>query len=141
MKRLIAVILAAVLALAVVPAVGETTWEDWFAQYRDEDLEDIASMIRTELARRNVGPLTLDPGIYVVGTDFPQGIYRAEAVSDFPTSLYLFVSQEAFSMTDYFFGHLFYGNDSPVGRVYLTTGCIIEITGSAVRFSPFTGIE
>lgn len=76
MKRALSALFALVMILAAVPVTAEG-----LDSFTLDELQAAAASIRAEILRRQGEPITLWPGVYIVGQDIPEGTYRVDAVS------------------------------------------------------------
>ena len=125
MKKLLSMLLAAILIFGAVSAAAEG-FQDLAAMYSDEDLKMILAVIRAELIRRSGEGFTLQPGVYIVGTDFPACAYRVELTGEGYANFEAYANDNSFSS-----GFSFYSTfmDSAtanvIGRIYLSENNIV----------------
>jgi len=153
-------VLSAVLLFAVIPTCAALTDEEnealrqAFAEYSDDELKFLFESVQYELMLRGykfdfdesheasaqvVGSnalqkdVTVPPGEYTIGKDIPAGTYT---VAGSGIIALLFVSNPDGSRAA---SHAISGTDE-IGKLVLTDGQSIEITGTAVVFKPYNGL-
>lgn len=110
----------------------------------DDNLVYYSTMCSSELMRRRGWPITIDPGIYIVGQDLPAGYYRIDmtagvmGIADFK----IFNSAEDYANKNSGYYMVFSQNDgvTSIGKVYLDMNNVLYFDG-VMKFSPYTGAE
>ena len=135
MKHTIALILAAVMILAAVPALGESLDE-----YSDTDIQVIIAFYKAELLRRVGEGFSLYPGIYEVGIDIPAMVYRMEKLPGQIAVVDFFADADCLSNRIPYYSNAFTDDTPILGRIYLPEGQIIVVDDGSVKLLPYTGI-
>lgn len=126
-------------ALGAEPAAASHTL---MQDLSDEDLRYLCQVAQLEVLSRISDPITLLPGIYVVGQDIPEGEWRFDLVANAAElAVYkdnaTYTQQFGFPYFDVILGIA--TNEYSVGRLYLSDGNIVFIDGT-LQISPYTGV-
>lgn len=137
MKRIFSAMLTLVMILATVPATAEGL--DSFSL---DELQAAAASIRAEILRRQGEPISLYPGVYIVGVDIPEGTYRVDvAGSMYGTfEVYTDPANMAFPFFDQWLDASGQTGTPTIGRIYLQSNYAIKV-GVQVTLSLYAGIE
>lgn len=137
MKKLLSLILALALllpaaALADLPDISGLT---------DDELLELNHQIQLRLfSEQLVNGVEVPAGEYTVGSDLPAGVYRMEVVT--PSAggyLYVFASAERQTPVNQSFLGEYWGV-MEIGKIELTDGNVLRISGNSLRIFPYTGL-
>ena len=144
-KKLIALVLAFIF-LAAVAAADYMSWDEWFSAYTDDDLQWIAARCRELLLEHGKKPFTLNPGVYIVGEDFPAGTYTAKLkLNQYDTgscNFTVWADSNAYMFGLYYFSTLLstFTSSTEIGRFRLNDGNIVEVDGTLIM-DYYNGIQ
>ena len=105
----------------------------------DQELLDLYLQIQSVLLSRNANySLKLNAGIYKIGTDIPAGAYRIECSGAFTScTISVYTSEKSkYANNTYILSEL--TQSSVLGKVDLTDGNILEISGSTVSLTSYS---
>ena len=137
MKKLIIFLMCVtILALSVVALADSAFFSVTLSEISYEDLLEMQAQINSEILTRfnKIEGVLIEPGLYIVGEDIPEGNYYFEGVEGrFTTSIYTYPSLEKVGSFDriqevHGIGYSDYGESSPI------TGKFILKNGNAVQF-------
>ena len=143
MKKFIIVILAAVL-LAGIASAEDQLFSKPLKDMTREELQAAELAINNELLDRFgwIDGLVLEPGLYIVGEDFPAGSYYFEGVEGrFSSSLYSYPSKDKMGTFDSLQEIHGIGSDTPkTGRVILEDGNTVKFVQGPVIIHVYKGL-
>ena len=143
MKKVITILMVSFLLLCSC-GKAELIEQDMLSSFADEELKYLVAICQAEIKRRAGDDITLEPGQYWVGLDFPSDTYRVDMVSGFASmaDFYVYADNENYmNQTPYIDMMLSLLGDQPsIGRVYLPMNSIVYVTGT-VKLSIYTGLN
>ncbi len=139
MKKLIVILL--IVLLVPVVSIGESLLQKKLGDLTYEELLIINRNIQPRLFEKGalVNGVRVPAGVYNVGEDIPAGTYRIEynQQTGYDFCSFLAINEaEDFGFTT----TLGLGSTSEIGKIELTDGTYIEITGGEVYFYTYTGL-
>ncbi|MBR6029211.1 MAG: hypothetical protein IKP40_08965 [Clostridia bacterium] len=149
MKKRISVSILFIMLMLLSYALGENLW---FSQPLSEyDLNELLSMkaqIDNEIMTRyeRIDGIMIEPGLYIVGEDIPEGNYYFEGVEGrFTTSIHVYTSidkmgtlneiQEAYNI-----GYSEFASAAKSGKFILRNGNAVQFVQGPAIIHPYLGL-
>ena len=145
MKKTISLLLVLLLTVSCVafaaPAPAAEPFD--YASLSDAELSAIIDSASAELASRSAGSanakeVSVPQGSYIVGQEIPVGTYSLSLDGENTILATVVLYSDKDGKDDYtkMLNMFMITEDTPIGRVDLKDGNLIEITGSTVLFKP-----
>lgn len=104
-----------------------------------DELIELNHQIQMKLfSEKLVDGITVPSGVYTVGADIPEGIYRVVYHMPYDTAFCSFYLQEAEGGT--YSTLLGYGSSTEIGKIFLKNNAYVSIDGGDVVFFPYAGL-